>query len=232
MAIAKDEIEKYIFDPENPKKCKSYKLLLRIAKKENVAFFSPYFLQYFLGQGLLDGKFKEELWDIPKEYDYLTIDEKFKLFEENHSRMDLEEFIKDAELINTDKLTKYKFYNDWTYPEFQKLVDGSIRGIFKTSFIESLSEYVNSSFLLLDSKIQKVDHAFLTSGENKNKNFLFFSLNYLEPIITNVNRTTYFWENMARKETWAEISKRKLAHYPMCKLCEARKATQLHHGIL
>ena len=36
---------------------------------------------------------------------------------------------------------------------------------------------------------------------------------------------------MARKETWAEISKRKLAHYPMCKLCEARKATQMHHGI-
>ena len=36
---------------------------------------------------------------------------------------------------------------------------------------------------------------------------------------------------MARKETWPEISRRKLAHYPMCKLCGKRKATQLHHAI-
>lgn len=35
MSIDKDDIEKYIFDPDNPKQCKSYKLLLRIAKKEN-----------------------------------------------------------------------------------------------------------------------------------------------------------------------------------------------------
>lgn len=34
------------------------------------------------------------------------------------------------------------------------------------------------------------------------------------------------------KETWAQISKRKLAPHPMCKLCRKRKATQLHHGIL
>ena len=46
--MPENEIEKYIFDPENPKLCKSYKLLLRIAKKENNAFFSPEFLQYFL----------------------------------------------------------------------------------------------------------------------------------------------------------------------------------------
>ena len=33
------------------------------------------------------------------------------------------------------------------------------------------------------------------------------------------------------KETWAQISKRKLSVYPMCKICKVRHATQLHHGI-
>jgi hypothetical protein len=34
-----------------------------------------------------------------------------------------------------------------------------------------------------------------------------------------------------KKETWAQISKRKLASYPQCKICGIRTATQLHHGI-
>ena len=35
---------------------------------------------------------------------------------------------------------------------------------------------------------------------------------------------------MAR-ETWAQISKRKLSVYPKCLICGQRDATQLHHGI-
>ena len=33
------------------------------------------------------------------------------------------------------------------------------------------------------------------------------------------------------KETWAQISKRKLSVYPKCKICKKRHATQFHHGI-
>ena len=31
------------------------------------------------------------------------------------------------------------------------------------------------------------------------------------------------------KETWAQISKRKLSTYPKCQICKMRDATQLHH---
>jgi len=34
------------------------------------------------------------------------------------------------------------------------------------------------------------------------------------------------------KETWAEISARRLSHCPVCKICHIRQATQLHHGIV
>jgi len=33
------------------------------------------------------------------------------------------------------------------------------------------------------------------------------------------------------KETWTQISKRKLSVYPKCKICKMRDATQFHHGI-
>ena len=33
------------------------------------------------------------------------------------------------------------------------------------------------------------------------------------------------------KETWAQISKRKLSTYPKCLICGQRDATQFHHGI-
>lgn len=36
---------------------------------------------------------------------------------------------------------------------------------------------------------------------------------------------------MAR-ETWAQISARKLENHPLCKICGIRNATQLHHGII
>jgi len=109
MAIAKDEIEKYIFDPENPKQCKSYKLLLRIAKRENTVFFSPYFLQYFLGQDLLNGKFKDELWDIPDNYDTLSFQEKIDLYISQLSEADLEEY--KANLTESN----FPFYNIMKY---------------------------------------------------------------------------------------------------------------------
>ena len=47
MSIDTNEIEKYIFDPNNPRQCKSYNLLLNIAKKEPFSFISPEFLMYF-----------------------------------------------------------------------------------------------------------------------------------------------------------------------------------------
>jgi len=147
MAIAKDEIEKYIFDPDNPKKCKSYKLLLRIAKRDNVAFFSPYFLQYFLGQTLLDGKFKYELWDVPQNYSELTFQEKVDLFIEQLSEADFKEYkdnLDDKELP-LNNIFKYSYLNN-----FFKIVP------YKNSKIVGVVRYVNSAYRLDEVNKEKI----------------------------------------------------------------------------
>jgi len=115
MAISKDEIEKYIFDPKHPKQCKSYKLLLRIAKKENSVFFSPAFLQYFFGQDLLNGRFREDLWDEPDNYLELSFQEKIDLYVEQLSELDFREYAHsfDTKELPLNNIFKYKFLNSF-----------------------------------------------------------------------------------------------------------------------
>ena len=44
MSIDTNEIEKYIFDPNNPRQCKSYNLLLNIAKNNNLKTIEQKFM--------------------------------------------------------------------------------------------------------------------------------------------------------------------------------------------
>ena len=99
MSINKDEIDKYIFDPNNPKQCKSYGLLLNIAQKENSSYFSPEFLRYFFAEQVITEKFDDEIWDKPDNYDLLLPYKKLDLFEKLHSSEDLKDYIKN---INFD----------------------------------------------------------------------------------------------------------------------------------
>lgn len=97
-----EDLEKYIFDPRNPQKCKVYKLLLNIMKRnDHVAFVSPfYFFRIF------EKRFdfiKDELWDLPEAFDFLDIVEKVKLYIEQYSILDLIKRIK-IEDDNFDKL--------------------------------------------------------------------------------------------------------------------------------
>jgi len=144
MAIARDEIEKYIFDPENPKQCKSYTLLLRIAKRENVAFFSSYFLQYFLGQGLLDGKFKEELWDVPENYDALSFQEKIDVYISQLSEVDFEEY------KNSLSENDLPFYNIMKYT-FWKLFLKTNRRIYGNKWIYDF-DFLDKNEFMTDTK--------------------------------------------------------------------------------
>lgn len=128
MAIAKDEIEKYIFDPENPKQCKTYKLLLRIAKRDNAAFFSPEFLQYFFKNQILTYKFDKDIWDKPDDYDTLSYSDKINLYKEQLSFKDFEEHIFNSVNISSNKLFKYPF--------FRKVMVYSVVKVEKTEVIQ------------------------------------------------------------------------------------------------
>ncbi len=84
-----ENIDKYIFDPENPHKCKVYNLLLNIQKEKNFAtILSPmFYLQLF--EKKIENKFEEEVWDKPSNFVDMTFDEKIKLFIEQNSVSDL-----------------------------------------------------------------------------------------------------------------------------------------------
>ncbi len=109
MAITQEEIEKYIFDPNNPKQCKSYKLLLNIAKKENATFFSPEFLQYFFGEQIIKNPaIENELWDKPDNYQELSICDKFLILIKNISPQEFHD-ICSSMIINVDRFIHHAF---------------------------------------------------------------------------------------------------------------------------
>ena len=76
MAIDENEIEKYIFDPNNPRQCKSYNLLLNIAQKDNITYVSSDYLAFAFKNIILNKQFDSLLWDKPDNYEELSIDKK------------------------------------------------------------------------------------------------------------------------------------------------------------
>ena len=86
---SEEDIEKYIFDPKDPKKCKVYGLLLNILKEGNFeTLMSPlFFLQFYKDD--LEKRFESEIWDKPDNYYELNLDKKIELFIEQNSANDL-----------------------------------------------------------------------------------------------------------------------------------------------
>jgi hypothetical protein len=207
MPINKDEIEKYIFNPQNPKQCKSYKLLLRIAKKENFSFFSPEMLQYLFGDKFIGQKFKDELWDIPDNYDNFSFNEKIKLFKNQLSDADLEDYIKNIVLdeINIDKFLKNKFlknlfiqyrisnnarFDEVSLNDFKQMI---LDWIFEDDNVYSYTHgyydylcdnhfiiFTKNYFKLLESKINK--SSIIISLEENIAEYLKYENNNVKPI--------------------------------------------------
>lgn len=164
MAINKDEIDKYIFDPENPKGCKSYNLLLKIAKKQNALFISKDFLiEIFLSDNFIK-KIKNELWDIPLLYEKLSKCEKVDLYIEQLSKNDFIDLLhRNIELIDNCKLNT---------------ISQDAIGIEVNSFNEFIFEDIQNGLLSMTSKKMK--------KESKKKKLEFFelSMELRENIIT------------------------------------------------
>lgn len=186
MPIDKQEIEKYIFDPNNPKQCKSYNLLLRTAKRDNKSFFSPGFLQYFFGDDILNDDFKNELWDLPQDYNHLSFTEKINLYIKQLSQSDLNEFNKniDASKINTNKISKYSFFKQAVFlkkiKNFCYIADTNNKE-FKEAIKKEIFSNDNIDYYRVPFNSQDYDN-----------NFIIFSENYFTILIAKILKSSIF----------------------------------------
>ncbi|MDX9900799.1 MAG: AAA family ATPase [Aliarcobacter sp.] len=175
MSIDTNEIEKYIFDPNNPRQCKSYNLLLTIAKKEPFSFISPEFLMYFYKNDIFTKDFKSHIWDMPENYESLSELEKIELFENQLSKNELEEYI-DSLDIKIEKILKYKFLS--------KQIE-----IKESTFneIENLKQYIKNNLLRNDENV-----LYVSVNNTYNINSIIISKNYFDILEVKILRSSLF----------------------------------------
>jgi len=182
MSINKNDIEKYIFDPKNPAKCKSYKLLLNIAKKENYSYFSPEILKYFFADQIVNDEFEEEIWDKPDDYNKLTNAKKIDLYKTLLSTNEYNDFVKKID-FNINNLTKYKFFKNFinVYNITANMSD--IRDV------DNLK--INYLLLLSESHFNK-NRPYMQNEELNNRHYLIFSKNDFSILKFNIMRSSIF----------------------------------------
>ena len=195
MSIDTNEIEKYIFDPNNPKQCKSYNLLLSIVKKESLSFISPEFLMYFYRNDIFSSDFKSHLWDIPDYFDSLSELEKIELFRNQFSENELRDYINSLD-IKTEKILKYKF--------LQKQVEISPISFFdenlcKLNLIDDIDKYVKYSFLKEDEELGVISKDNLFDF-----NYIIISKNYFRILEAEILRSSIFITLEENIETFIE----------------------------
>ena len=111
MAINKNEIDKYIFDPDNPKQCKSYNLLLQIAKKNNtMVYVNSDFILHCYKYDIINEDFKNYLWDKPDDFKQLSPKAKVNFFKESLSQKEYNEHLETLNL-NLNKFTYNNIFN-------------------------------------------------------------------------------------------------------------------------
>ncbi len=112
MPIDKEEIEKYIFDPSNPKQCKSYNLLLNIVKKENLVYIDSNYTTFAYKDIIPNEDFYTELWDKPNDFSQYSFENKIKYFKEILSERD---YLNHIESLNIDNDTSVytKIFNNF-----------------------------------------------------------------------------------------------------------------------
>ncbi len=217
MGIDKEAIEKYIFDPENPKVCVSYNLLLNIARKEPNNFFSPEFLLYFFADQIITNEFDNEIWDKPDNYNLLTSVEKIELFRKINSTSDLEEFVKDID-FKVDKILNLSFIN-----EFNTLGHASTKNVHTNIFQldKEYSFYIyepyrnnilfsKNYFKILNENFQK-SSIFITLEKNIAKFFSYQDNQHIRPLflkkIEDVDLLLNVLENDLKKEKQKALPK-------------------------
>jgi len=178
-----EDLRKYLFDPNNPKECKAYKLLIRVAKSKPSVFFSPNILRYLL-KDKLSILIKEELWDVPENYDDLSILEKLKLYEKQYSHKELLEFLekKIEEKSLYSKVFQYSFINNF----LDIYIKSDLLKFYvcsKNEFDEYLKDY------LIQREEELIDNYFGVTN-NYIDHAIFFTDNILDVLELKVERSS------------------------------------------
>lgn len=184
MSINKSDIEKYIFDPNNPRQCKSYNLLLSIAKKEPHSFISPEFLMYFYKNDIFNNNFKSHLWDVPENYESLSELEKIELFKKQLSENELKDYINNLD-IKIEKILKYKFLQEQVSISPLNFFDDN--SLCELNLINDINRHFKFNFLIKDKQFEDI------SDENEyDINYIFISKNYFGILRAEILRSSIF----------------------------------------
>ncbi len=146
-----DDKAKYIFDPNNPNQCKSYNLLLKLAKKKSKTFLSSDVVQYFFQDDVFGEDFKNDIWDIPDYYDNLSVIDKIALYKKILSEDDFKEYIEkfDFSKLNINKINKYSFFDIF----MDINMDINISNAFMYTNKELLPSYIQKKCLHFDTNV-------------------------------------------------------------------------------
>lgn len=91
--MEESEMEKYLFDPENPEGCEGYRVLLSLVKKGNTsAIVDPFFGLELISDKVFDKEVVATLWEKPANFNHLTVFEKKEVYEQNFSFQDFIDF--------------------------------------------------------------------------------------------------------------------------------------------
>jgi predicted ATPase len=110
-----ENLDKYVFDPANPRQCKVYDYLVTLlATRQMSAFIAPYYFIEIYKDHLLTPTEKAELWDVPDNMNELNGVEQFEVYRKNFGLNDLQRKIKkkdfSAQKIFTKLFTKFLSY--------------------------------------------------------------------------------------------------------------------------
>ena len=168
MSIDANDINKYIFDPQNPKQCKSYNLLLNIAKKNNLVYVSDDFVTLAYEKEIINDNFNGELWNTPENYNDRNVFEKIKIFKEMLSEKDYQHYINSLQIDQNKFLFNRVFKNYFdlgdNYNKLSDLVEKYNEAILKLKITypspENETNYGNhfSSKIYYGSKVIFTNH--------------------------------------------------------------------------
>ena len=110
-----ENLDKYVFDPANPRQCRVYDYLVTLlATRQMSAFIAPYYFIEIYKDHLLTPAEKAELWDVPDNMNELNGVEQFKVYKTNFGLTDLQQKIRkkdfEGKKIFTKLFTKFLAY--------------------------------------------------------------------------------------------------------------------------
>ena len=110
-----ENLDKYVFDPANPRQCRVYDYLVTLlATRQMSVFIAPYYFIEIYKDHLLTPTEKAELWDVPDNMNELNGVEQFKVYKTNFGLTDLQQKIRkkdfEGKKIFTKLFTKFLAY--------------------------------------------------------------------------------------------------------------------------